>query len=128
MKLLVRVIEARSIPALDPNGYSNPYVKLQLGKQKFRSEVVKKCSNPTWCEEFTFKVDDLKEELIVSVLDEDKYFNDDIVGQIKVPVNQVFEADGQTLGTGWHTMLPKNKKSKNRPCGINTIFSISVVA
>ncbi|KAK6149609.1 hypothetical protein DH2020_017134 [Rehmannia glutinosa] len=91
MKLLVRVIEARNIPALDPNGFSDPYVKLQLGRQKFRSKVVKKCLNPSWCEEFTFKVDDLKEELLICVLDEDKYFNDDFVGQIKVPVSHVLK-------------------------------------
>ncbi|KAL0353336.1 UNVERIFIED_CONTAM: C2 and GRAM domain-containing protein [Sesamum angustifolium] len=117
MKLLVRVIEARNIPALDPNGFSDPYVKLQLGRQRFRSKVVKKCLNPSWCEEFTFKVDDLKEELLISVLDEDKYFNDDFVGQIKVPVSQVFEAEDKTLGTTWYTLQPKNKKAKNKECG-----------
>ncbi|KAK6149615.1 hypothetical protein DH2020_017140 [Rehmannia glutinosa] len=117
MKLLVRVIEARNIPALDPNGFSDPYVKLQLGRQKFRSKVVKKCLNPSWCEEFTFKVDDLKEELLICVLDEDKYFNDDFVGQIKVPVSHVFEAKDKSLGTAWHTLQPKNKKAKNKDCG-----------
>lgn len=123
MKLLVRLIEARNIPALDPNGFSDPYVKLQLGKQRFKSKVVKKCLNPSWCEEFTFKVDDLKEELLICVLDEDKYFNDDFVGQIRVPVNQVFEAKDKSLGTTWYTLQPKNKKAKNKDCGI--VFSIS---
>ncbi|PIM98491.1 putative protein, contains GRAM domain [Handroanthus impetiginosus] len=117
MKLLVRVIEARNIPALDPNGFSDPYVKLQLGRQKFRSKVVKKCLNPSWCEEFTFKVDDFKEELLICVLDEDKYFNDDFVGQIKVPVSHVFEAKDKSLGTTWYPLQPKNKKSKNKDCG-----------
>ncbi|GER52820.1 C2 calcium/lipid-binding and GRAM domaincontaining protein [Striga asiatica] len=117
MKLLVRVIEAKNIPALDPNGFSDPYVKLQLGKQKFRSKVVKKCLSPSWCEEFTFKVDDLKDELLICVLDEDKYFNDDFVGQIKIPVSHVFEAKDKSLGTTWYILQPKNKKSKNKDCG-----------
>ncbi|KAF3619638.1 C2 and GRAM domain-containing protein [Capsicum annuum] len=117
MKLLVRVIEARNIPAMDPNGFSDPYVKLSLGKQKFRSKVVKKCLNPSWCEEFAFKVDDLKEELIISVLDEDKYFNDDFVGQIKFPVSQVFETNDKSLGTAWYTLHPKHKKGKTKDCG-----------
>lgn len=126
MQLLVRVIEAKDIPALDPNGFSDPYVKLQLGKQRFRSKVVKKCLNPSWCEEYVFKVDDLKEELLISVLDEDKYFNDDFVGQIKVPVNQVFDAKDKSLGTAWYTLQPKTKKSKNKECGI-VFFFISIV-
>lgn len=117
MKLLVRVIEAKNIPALDPNGFSDPYVKLQLGRQRFKSKVVKKSLSPSWCEEFIFKVDDLKEELLISVLDEDKYFNDDFVGQIKVPVIQVFDAEDKSLGTAWYTLQPKTKKAKNKDCG-----------
>ncbi|KAH7838648.1 hypothetical protein Vadar_029485 [Vaccinium darrowii] len=117
MKLLVRVIEGRNIPAMDPNGLCDPYVKLQLGKQRFRTKVVKKCLNPMWCEEFTFKVEDLKEELLVSVLDEDKYLLDDFVGQIKVPVSRVFDSDDKSLGTAWYSLQPKTKKSKNKECG-----------
>lgn len=124
MKLLVRVIEAKNIPALDPNGFSDPYVKLQLGRQRFKSKVVKKCLNPSWCEEFTFKVDDLKEELLISVLDEDKYFNDDFVGQIKVPVSQVFEAKDKSLGTAWYALQPKTKKAKSKDCGIVSSLSL----
>ncbi|KAL1804109.1 hypothetical protein ACET3Z_032756 [Daucus carota] len=71
MKLLVRVIEARNIPALDSYGFSCPFVKLKLGKQKYKTKAVKKSVNPTWCEEFSFRVDDLKEELKVYLLDED---------------------------------------------------------
>ncbi|KAF5943495.1 hypothetical protein HYC85_017572 [Camellia sinensis] len=100
MKLLVRVIEARNIPAMDPNGFSDPYVKLQLGKQKFRSKVVKKCLNPTWCEDFTFKVEDLKEELVVSFL----------FLTFWMPIEK-------SLGTAWYSLQPKNKKSKNKDCG-----------
>nr|GLL46920.1 C2 and GRAM domain-containing protein At1g03370-like [Ipomoea trifida] len=117
MKLLVRVIEARNIPPMDPNGFSDPYVKLQVGRQRHKTKVVKKCLNPSWCEEFAFRVDDFKEELLISVLDEDKYFNDDFVGQIKIPISQVFEAPDKSLGTSWYPLLPKSKKAKNKDCG-----------
>ncbi|KAL3519249.1 hypothetical protein ACH5RR_017398 [Cinchona calisaya] len=117
MKLLVRVIEGRDLPPMDPNGLSDPYVKLQLGKQRFKTKVVKKCLNPSWCEEFSFRVDDLKDELFISVLDEDKYFNDDFVGQIKIPIYQVFDAPDKSLGTAWYTLQPKTKKAKNKDCG-----------
>lgn len=117
MKLLVRVIEARNIPGNDPNGLSDPYVKLQLGRQKFRTKVVKKCLNPSWCEEFTFRIDEFKEELVITVLGEDKYFNDDFVGQVKFNLSKVFETEGKSLGTAWYTLQPKQKKSKNRDCG-----------
>ncbi|XP_047316601.1 C2 and GRAM domain-containing protein At1g03370-like [Impatiens glandulifera] len=117
MKLFVRVIEARNIPGMDQNGLSDPYVKLQLGKQRFKTKVIKKSLNPSWSQEFCFKVEDLKDELIISVLDEDKFFNDDCIGQIKFPVSQVFDSIDKSLGTAWHPLHPKNKKLKNKDCG-----------
>ncbi|KAG2261732.1 hypothetical protein Bca52824_068811 [Brassica carinata] len=116
MKLQVRVVEARNLPAMDLNGFSDPYVRLQLGKHRSRTKVVKKNLNPKWGDDFTFRVDDLKDELVVSVLDEDKYFNDDFVGQVRVPVSQVFDAENQSLGSVWYPLLPKKKGSK-KDCG-----------
>ncbi|KAK6917894.1 VASt domain [Dillenia turbinata] len=117
MKLHVTVVEARNLPAMDANGLCDPYVKLQLGKQKGKTKVVKKCLNPQWVEEFSFGVDDLKDELVVSVMDEDKFFNDDFVGQLKIPVSLVFNAENISLGTAWYPLLPKSKKSKIKDCG-----------
>ncbi|KAE8686358.1 C2 and GRAM domain-containing protein [Hibiscus syriacus] len=128
MKLIVGVMEARNIPAMDINGFSDPYVKLQLGKQRYKTKVVKKTLNPIWGEEFSFKVEDLNEELLISVLDEDKYFNDDFVGHLKVPVSQVFDAHNKSLGTAWYALHPKNKKLKNKDCGeilLSIYFSLN---
>lgn len=126
MKLVVRVIEARNLPAMDLNGLSDPYVRLQLGRNRFRTKVVKKSLNPSWGEEFSFWVEDLSEDLVVSVLDEDKYFNDDFVGQLRVPVSRVFDAEVKSLGTTWYSLHPKSKKSRSRDCGeilLNIFFS-----
>ncbi|KAJ8620163.1 hypothetical protein MRB53_028692 [Persea americana] len=126
MKLCVKVIEGRNLPAMDLNGFSDPYVKLQLGRNRFRTKVVKKCLNPSWNEEFSFRVEDLSEELSICVLDEDKYFNDDFVGQLKVPISTVFDAENKSLGTNWYPLMPKSKKSKNRDCGeIRLYISLS---
>eukprot|EP00268_Persea_americana_P049000 TRINITY_DN5216_c1_g1_i2.p1 TRINITY_DN5216_c1_g1~~TRINITY_DN5216_c1_g1_i2.p1 ORF type:complete len:979 (+),score=219.75 TRINITY_DN5216_c1_g1_i2:28-2937(+) len=111
---------------MDLNGFSDPYVKLQLGRNRFRTKVVKKCLNPSWNEEFSFRVEDLSEELSICVLDEDKYFNDDFVGQLKVPISTVFDAENKSLGTNWYPLMPKSKKSKNRDCGeIRLYISLS---
>ncbi|KAK4386770.1 C2 and GRAM domain-containing protein [Sesamum angolense] len=48
---------------------------------------------------------------------EDKYFNDDFVGETKVPVNWVFEAKDQSLGTAWYVLQSKNKKAKSKDGG-----------
>lgn len=118
MKLVVRVIEAKNLPPTDPNGLSDPYVRLQLGKQKFRTKVIKKSLNPKWDEEFSFRVDDLNEELVISVMDEDKFLIDDFVGQLKVPISLVFDEEIKSLGTSWYTLQPKGKKFKNKETGV----------
>ncbi|KAG1363774.1 C2 and GRAM domain-containing protein [Cocos nucifera] len=117
MKLRVNVIEARNLQAMGLNGLSDPYVKLQLGKQRARSMVVKKNSNPVWNEEFSFLVGDPSEELMIYVLDEDKIFSDDFLGQVKVPLLKILDTDDLSLGTQWYQLQPKNKKSKSKDYG-----------
>lgn len=113
----MHVIEARNLPAMDLNGLSDPYVKLQLGKHRAKTKVVKKNLNPVWDEEFIFRVGDLNEELTLCVLDEDKYFTDDFLGQVKVPLSKVLDAENLTLGTTWYQLQPKGKKLKSKDCG-----------
>ncbi|KAL6197793.1 hypothetical protein ACLB2K_027587 [Fragaria x ananassa] len=126
MKLVVQVMGARDLPAMDLNGLSDPYVKVKLGKQKFKTRVVKKTLNPYWGEEFALRVDDLNDELLISVLDEDKYFNDDFVGCVKFPVSQVFDSHNKCLDTCWHPLQPKSKKPKHKDCG-EILLNISFV-
>ncbi|RWW76410.1 hypothetical protein BHE74_00015492 [Ensete ventricosum] len=101
---------------MDLNGLSDPYVKLQLGKHRAKTKVVKKNLNPVWDEEFSFRVGDLNEELTVCVLDEDRYFIDDFLGQVKVPLSKVLDAENLTLGTTWYQLQPKAKKLKSKDC------------
>ncbi|CAN6220845.1 unnamed protein product [Urochloa humidicola] len=114
MKLLVRVVEARGLPAVHLNGSSDPFVKLKLGKRRAKTGVVKRSLAPAWDEEFSFLVSDVAEELVVSVLNEDKYFSNDLLGLVRLPLSQVMETDDLSLGTQWYQLQPKNKKSKKK--------------
>lgn len=117
MKLYVYVQEAKGLPAKDYNGLSDPYVKLQLGKSKARTRVIRKTLNPSWNEEFTFKVDDLSEELHISLWDEDKFLVDDFLGQVKVPVSKVLDSEKQTMPLTWFPLQPRGSRSKAKSCG-----------
>ncbi|KAM3212612.1 hypothetical protein ACQJBY_065584 [Aegilops geniculata] len=117
MKLLVRVVEARGLLPVHLNGSSDPFVKLQLGKRRAKTNVVKKSLTPAWDEEFSFLVGDVTEELSVSVLNEDKYFTNDLLGKVKVPLSTVMEAPDLSLGTAWYQLQPKSKKSKKKERG-----------
>uniref|UniRef100_A0A0E0EMN4 C2 and GRAM domain-containing protein n=1 Tax=Oryza meridionalis TaxID=40149 RepID=A0A0E0EMN4_9ORYZ len=117
MRLNVRVIEARNLRAMDSNGFSDPYVKLQLGKQRFKTKVVKKNLNPAWDQEFSFSVGDVRDVLKLYVYDEDMIGIDDFLGQVKVPLEDVLAADNYSLGARWFQLLPKGKTDKAIDCG-----------
>ncbi|KAF8323255.1 hypothetical protein DL93DRAFT_2223196 [Clavulina sp. PMI_390] len=46
--LRVQVVSCRDLPAADMNGYSDPYVVLHFGDQRFKTPVIKKSLNPKW--------------------------------------------------------------------------------
>ncbi|RLN05208.1 C2 and GRAM domain-containing protein [Panicum miliaceum] len=117
MRLTVRVIEARNLRAMDSNGFSDPYVKLQLGKQRFKTKVIKMNLNPTWDQEFSFLVGDVRDVLKLDVYDEDILQMDDFLGQLRVPLEDVLAAEDLSLGTQWYQLLPKGKTHKAIDCG-----------
>ena len=53
--LRVRLGHARGLKSMDRNGFSEPYVKLTLGKTTFKSEIIKKTLNPRWDKDFFFR-------------------------------------------------------------------------
>ncbi|GJN03863.1 hypothetical protein PR202_ga21352 [Eleusine coracana subsp. coracana] len=102
---------------MDSNGFSDPYVKLQLGKQRFKTKVIKTNLNPTWDQEFSFLVGDGKDVLKLDVYDEDILSMDDFLGQVKVPLQDVLAAENLSLDTRWYQLLPKGKTDKAVNCG-----------
>jgi hypothetical protein len=117
MKLTVRVIEARNLRAMDSNGFSDPYARLQLGKQRFKTKVIKTNLNPTWDQEFSFLVGDGRDVLKLDVYDEDILSMDDFLGQVRVPLEDVLAAENLSLGIRWYQLLPKAKTDKTINCG-----------
>ncbi|XP_030495656.2 C2 and GRAM domain-containing protein At5g50170 [Cannabis sativa] len=114
MKLYVYVLEGKDLHV------KNCYVKLQVGKQKSKTKILR---NPTnnliWNEEFVFRVHDMDEELIVSVYDHDidpGFFHGSggLMGRIRLPIWSVVAEDNHTLAPTWLSLeKPKRNKGKH---------------
>ncbi|NXD33318.1 SYT1 protein, partial [Copsychus sechellarum] len=95
-QLLVGIIQAAELPALDMGGTSDPYVKVFLlpdKKKKYETKVHRKTLNPVFNEQFTFKVVPYSElggkTLVMAVYDFDRFSKHDIIGEYKVAMNTV---------------------------------------
>ncbi|GAM25578.1 hypothetical protein SAMD00019534_087530 [Acytostelium subglobosum LB1] len=67
---------------------TDPYCVVQLDKQRHRTRTIPKKLNPFWCEEFTMEAQDPNaDKMTVSIIDEKKYSNDEVIGKIVIPIN-----------------------------------------
>ncbi|XP_021773950.1 C2 domain-containing protein At1g53590-like [Chenopodium quinoa] len=87
----VEVVEAVELKASDLNGFSDPYVKGQLGQYRFRTQVQKKTLTPKWQEEFKVPICSWEGQnvLAMEVLDKDRFSVDDVLGNCSVNINEL---------------------------------------
>lgn len=89
-KLVVVILEAKNLKKMDSDGFSDPYVKVQLAlnKKKWKRKktgVKKNTLNPYFNEEFTFDVtlEQIQNvDLIISVWDHDKVNKNEQIGKV----------------------------------------------
>ncbi|XP_060620095.1 extended synaptotagmin-1 isoform X1 [Anolis sagrei] len=97
MESVVRIhlLEAENLIAKDNfmggmiKGKSDPYVKVRLGGQKFRSRVIKEDLNPRWSEIYEVIVSDIPGQEVEFDLYDKDVDKDDFLGRCKIPLRQV---------------------------------------
>ena len=78
----VVLVQAQGLMAMDAGLSSDPYCKLSLGKEKYKSKSKSETINPKWRESFDFNwYEELDNELEVSVWDKDVGSKDDFMGR-----------------------------------------------
>jgi len=109
--LIVKVIEARHIAAMDKGGTSDPYCRLKcnFNKQRFKTKVIDKTLTPKWEETFKFFAPYPPEgQFILKMWDKDRWTTDDFLGEIQLDVSKF--ADGKVADL-W---VPLNNEPKKK--------------
>jgi len=88
--LRIHLSHALGLRSMDSNGFSDPYVKLSLGKHKAKSKVIKKTLNPRWDEEFHWRgvlQEFVSHPLNVACWDYDLVGRNDSLGETQVDLS-----------------------------------------
>uniref|UniRef100_A0A3Q1ICK0 C2 domain-containing protein n=1 Tax=Anabas testudineus TaxID=64144 RepID=A0A3Q1ICK0_ANATE len=94
-QLIVGILQAQDLAAMDMGGTSDPYVKVYMlpdKKKKFETKVQRKNLCPVFNETFTFKIPYTElggQTLVLQVFDFDRFGKHDVIGEIKIPMNTI---------------------------------------
>ncbi|XP_044007109.1 E3 ubiquitin-protein ligase NEDD4 isoform X2 [Aphidius gifuensis] len=119
-RLRLKVIAGHQLAKKDIFGASDPYVRIDLlpidGDDTVDSVLTKtkkKTLNPSWDEEFIFRVKPSEHKLVLQVFDENRLTRDDFLGMVELTLaNLPKEQTGRTLPAKQYILRPRSHSNQ----------------
>nr|XP_036228124.1 E3 ubiquitin-protein ligase Nedd-4 isoform X3 [Bactrocera oleae] len=127
--LRIIIINGKSLAKKDIFGASDPYVRIDLNTingdiniDSVLTKTKKKTLNPTWNEEFVFRVKPSEHKLVFQVFDENRLTRDDFLGMVELTLNNLpTEQEDTTISPQTYSLRPRSS-AKSRIKGTLDIY------
>jgi E3 ubiquitin-protein ligase NEDD4 len=117
--LRLKVIAGHGLARKDIFGASDPYVRIDLSTiedeaiDSVLTKTKKRTLNPTWDEEFIFRVLPAEQKLVIQVFDENRLTRDDFLGMIELSLITIpLESDSRVIPPRKYNLQPRSTRSK----------------
>lgn len=129
--LRIVVLNGKTLAKKDIFGASDPYVRIDLNTingdiniDSVLTKTKKKTLNPTWNEEFLFRVKPAEHKLVFQVFDENRLTRDDFLGMVELTLlNLPTEQEGRTVEPQNYPLRPRRSVgAKSRIKGTLEIY------
>lgn len=129
--LRIIIINGKSLAKKDIFGASDPYVRIDLNTingdiniDSVLTKTKKKTLNPTWNEEFVFRVKPSEHKLVFQVFDENRLTRDDFLGMVELTLNNLpTEQEDTTISPQSYSLRPRRSVgAKSRIKGTLEIY------
>lgn len=125
--LKITVSQARSLPAVDATGTSDPFVEIQFEDEDFRTRVQYKTLSPIWHEDFVLVIlPSSPPTFSMSVFDYDRIGTNTLIGTLRFKLQDFLSKPRDSEEAGWYPIVaPSKKKYEGSPGEIYLSFSVT---